>query len=189
MNEILSFFQSYFVNQAFLATLLIITLNNVNKKIQIKKPLQIIRYVIILSGFTSLVGMFISQAITPDFEGNALALIKRTTGSYKVFFIFTLTCSVLFPFVLLIKKYGVNKYIILVVSSLISIGFWFEKFVIYTTRNHRGHLDQGMNLQINSYSIRVAIIITLLTINLLLFIRKESKIHPDKSEIDSDLIE
>jgi hypothetical protein len=64
----------------------------------------------------------------------------------------------------------------------------FEKFVIYTTRNHRGHLDQGMNLQINSYSIRVAIIITLLTINLLLFIRKESKIHPDKSEIDSDLI-
>lgn len=95
----------------------------------------------------------------------------------------------MFPFVLLIKKYGVNKYIILVVSSLISIGFWFEKFVIYTTRNHRGHLDQGMNLQINSYSIRVAIIITLLTINLLLFIRKKSKIHPDKSEIDSDLIE
>jgi hypothetical protein len=87
MTELLSLFQSFFVNQAFLAVLLLITLNNIWKRIEIKIPLQIIRYVLIVSGFTALIGLFISQALTPESKGNPLTFINRATGPYKVYYI------------------------------------------------------------------------------------------------------
>jgi len=188
MQTVLDFFQSYFVHQAFLVALFLITLYNLNNEVKIKIPLQIIRYILILSGITSIVGIFISQFITPHDPRNDFNFINRASGPYKVISIITLVFSILLPLILLIKKYGMNKYLILIFSFLVSLGFYFERFVIYVTSNHRGHLNEGMNLQINDFSIRVAIIIALLTINLLLFILKKSKTDTDKSEIDSEFI-
>ena len=189
MTELLSFFQSYFINQTFLITLLIITLNNVNKSIEIKNPIQVIRYVLIIAGLIALIQFVYYLFFELASKESMLYFIKRATAPYRYFYISSLAYSIIIPFFLILKKFGTNKHFILIVSFLISLGYWYERFVIYVTSNHRGHLDEGMNLQINSYSIRVAIIITLLTINLFLFIQKKSKIDTDKSEIDSELIE
>jgi molybdopterin-containing oxidoreductase family membrane subunit len=176
MTELLSLFQSFFVNQAFLATLLLITLNNIWKKVEIKTPLQIIRYVLIVSGFTALVGIFISQVLTPDSEGNTLSFINRATGPYKVYYIAMLCFSVILPFLLLIQKLGTSKYFVLIVSFLIVIGYWFERLVIIVTSLHRGHMPSSWNLWHSIFYFTIFVILpVLLLFNIIMDLIKRIK--------------
>ena len=68
MQTFLNLFQFYLINQTFLAVLLLITINNIWRKVDIKIPLQIIQYVLITYGFLSLIDLFIYQPLTPDDE-------------------------------------------------------------------------------------------------------------------------
>ena len=109
MTELLSFFQSYFVNQAFLTTLLLITINKIWRKVDIKIPIQIIRYVLILSGLIACTQLIYYLFYELESKNNSLNFINRATGSYKVFYIFMLFSSTLLPILLFIKFLGSKK--------------------------------------------------------------------------------
>lgn len=176
MAELIALFQSYFVNQAFLATLLLITLNNIWKRIEIETPLLIVKYVLIIAGLIATTQFFYYLFFDLESEDNSLTFINRATGSYKGFYIFMLFSSTLLPILLFIKKFGSNKYFILLISFLINIGFWFERFVIIVTSLHRGHLPSTWSMFYPTWVELFIFIILFISITLLIiYVRKKIK--------------
>jgi hypothetical protein len=63
----------------------------------------------------------------------------RTTGFYSFTFYLMLACNTILPLLLLFKKMGYNKYVLLILSLLISMGWIFELFVIYSINMDRDY--------------------------------------------------
>ena len=116
---------------AFLATLLLITINNIWRRFEIKKYLNIIKKVIIVTGVIVILKIFYLLYSNLD-------NIKPFTES-DIFVVIAL----FLPFFLFIKKLGRNKYFILLVPFLIFLLFFiskFERVVILVTSLYRGHM-------------------------------------------------
>lgn len=177
MNEVFDAFESTIINQTFIATLLLITLNNIWRKIDLTIPLQFIRYILILGGTITLVKFIYYLFFELENEESMLVFLKRTTSPYNYIYIFLIISSIILPFTLLVKKIGINKYAILIISFLITFGTRFEKFVIMITSIHRGHLPSSWNNWFNLYIIGIIVTIISLTINIIIDIRKGLKLQ------------
>ena len=139
MNELLSIFQS-FVNYAFIATLLLITINNINRKIGIKTPIQIIRNIIIVFWVFNLINLTYYLFFEKESEENLFFFLNRASGPMKFTYLFMIFSSLISPIILFIKRCRENKWVILIVSFSIIVGAWFERFVILVTSLYRGHM-------------------------------------------------
>ena len=107
-----------------------------NNRFATKKALNLIRWFVI--GYS--VNTVVLYIITFTTSTESFEFLNRATGFYKIAYLLVLFSATILPFTLLFKKLGSNFIYVLVVSILIKIGVYFEKFVIVVTSFHRDYV-------------------------------------------------
>jgi len=148
-------FPPYFVAGAIYSgfgmvlTLLIITRYTMNLQSYIT-----IRHLDKMAKVTMLTGMIVSYAYLTEFfsawyGGNLYEryhFINRATGPYAWCFYLMVLCNVITPQLLWFKKTRTSVAFLFVVSILVNIGMWFERFVIIVVSLHRAFLPSGWGM-------------------------------------------
>jgi len=148
-------FPPYFVAGAIYSgfgmvlTLLIIT----------RQTMHLERYITLrhldkMAKITMLTGMIVSYAYATEFfsawySGNLYEryhFINRATGPYAWCFYLMVLCNVVTPHLLWTKKARASVAPLFVVSILVNIGMWFERFVIIVVSLHRAFLPSGWGM-------------------------------------------
>jgi len=148
-------FPPYFVAGAIYSgfgmvlTLLIIT----------RQTMHLERYITIehldkMAKVTMFTGMIVSYAYATEFfnawySGNfyeRFHFINRATGPYAWCFYLMVLCNVVTPQFLWWKKIRRSVAALFVVSILVNIGMWFERFVIIVVSLHRAFLPSGWGM-------------------------------------------
>jgi Ni/Fe-hydrogenase subunit HybB-like protein len=148
-------FPPYFVAGAIYSgfgmvlTLLIIT----------RQTMHLERYITIehldkMAKVTMFTGMIVSYAYATEFfnawySGNfyeRFHFINRATGPYAWCFYLMVLCNVITPQFLWWKKVRRSVAALFVVSILVNIGMWFERFVIIVVSLHRAFLPSGWGM-------------------------------------------
>lgn len=159
--NIVKLFQETLISGMFISVLFIICLGYISKKINIKQPLNILRWIIITYATIGLLSIPIALTIYDGY-------LERATGPYWWSYLLMLISSSCFPFILLHKKISSKKFLLLIISTVINIGWLFERFVIIATSIHR---DYAMENKITWFSlIPVTTILNGLSIGLLAFL-------------------
>jgi Ni/Fe-hydrogenase subunit HybB-like protein len=86
------------------------------------------------------------EFFTAFFSGNPyerFVFVNRATGPYAWAVWTMFTCNVIVPELLWIKRLRNTVPVIFVVSILINVGMWFERFVIIVTSLHRDYLPSS----------------------------------------------
>lgn len=73
-------------------------------------------------------------------EPEVYAFINRATGPYWWAYWTMITCNVLSPQLFWMKRMRQSPAVIFLVSCLVTIGMWFERFVIIVTSLHRAYI-------------------------------------------------
>jgi molybdopterin-containing oxidoreductase family membrane subunit len=68
---------------------------------------------------------------------------NRMTGPYALFYWCLILCNILIPQSLWAKRVRTNPFILWLVSIVINIGMWLERFVIVVTSLHRDFLPSS----------------------------------------------
>ncbi|MGA2653996.1 MAG: NrfD/PsrC family molybdoenzyme membrane anchor subunit, partial [Terracidiphilus sp.] len=103
---------------------------------------------------TMLTGMIVSYAYATEFfsawyGGNIYEryhFINRATGPYAWCFYLMVLCNVITPHFLWFKKARNSVAILFLVSILVNIGMWFERFVIIVVGLHRNFLPSAWGM-------------------------------------------
>ena len=145
-------FPPYFVTGAIYSgfamvlTLMIITRQVFNLKQYITlKHLENMGLVILVTG------MIVSLAYTTEFiiaaysayEPEQYVFLNRMQGPYAWAFWTMFFCNVVSPHFMWFKKLRTNIFVLFVVSIVVNIGMWFERFVIIVTSLHRDFLPSS----------------------------------------------
>ena len=113
-----------------------------------KKHMEYMNIVIIVTG--SIVGvaylteLFISWYSGVEYE--SYAFINRATGPYFWAYWSMMTCNVISPQLFWIKKIRTNIVATFILSIVVNIGMWFERFVIIVTSLHRDYLPSSWSM-------------------------------------------
>src|SRR5579859_5512029 len=148
-------FPPYFVAGAIYSgfgmvlTLLIITRQTMHLQRYIT-----IRHLDMMAKVTMLTGMIVSYAYLTEFfsawySGNLYEryhFINRATGAYAWCFYLMVLCNVITPHLLWTKKARTSVALLFVVSILVNMGMWFERFVIIVVSLHRAFLPSGWGM-------------------------------------------
>src|SRR5437868_6308728 len=148
-------FPPYFVAGAIYSgfgmvlTLLIIT----------RQTMHLQRYITVrhldkMAKVTMLTGMIVSYAYLTEFfaawyGGNLYEryhFINRATGPYAWCFYLMVICNVAAPQLFWSKKVRTNVAFLFIVSIMINVGMWFERFVIIVVSLHRAFLPSGWGM-------------------------------------------
>lgn len=106
------------------------------------KHVEYMNIVIIITG--SMVGvaylteLFISWYSGVEYE--AYAFINRATGPYWWAYASMMTCNVISPQLFWFKKLRTSLTFTFIISIVVNIGMWFERFVIIVTSIHRDYI-------------------------------------------------
>lgn len=119
-----------------------------------KEALNIVRWLIISYTLVNTTYFIIGMVIAPE----QFAFTNRATGPYWFAFWLMLFSSTFLPFTLLIKKLASKFFYVFLVSLLIKIGVYFERFVILVTSMHRDYAPQGANSYLPEYAIYFAVV-------------------------------
>ncbi|MEW6731140.1 MAG: NrfD/PsrC family molybdoenzyme membrane anchor subunit [Acidobacteriota bacterium] len=90
--------------------------------------------------------IFISWYSGNPFERHVI--INRALGHYAWAFWTMVTCNVLVPQLFWFKRARTSVPIIFVLSILVNVGMWFERFVIVVTSLHRDYLPSSWSMYI-----------------------------------------
>lgn len=98
-----------------------------------------------------LTGMLVGFAYATEFfiawyggnEYERYTFINRATGPYAWAYWTMVSCNVIWPQLLWIKAIRTNMALVFIISIIINIGMWFERFVIITTSLHRDFLPSS----------------------------------------------
>ncbi len=98
-----------------------------------------------------LTGMFVSLAYMTEFfvawysgnEYERYAFINRATGPMCWAYWIMVTCNVISPHFFWFKKIRTNVAAVFILSIIVNIGMWFERFVIIVTSLHRDYLPSS----------------------------------------------
>ena len=148
-------FPPYFVAGAIYSgfgmvlTLLIITRSTMNLQRYIT-----LRHLDKMAKVTMLTGMIVSYAYLTEFfaawyGGNLYEryhFINRATGPYAWCFYMMVLCNVITPQMLWFSKARTSVAFLFIVSILVNIGMWFERFVIIVVSLHRAFLPSGWGM-------------------------------------------
>ena len=148
-------FPPYFVAGAIYSgfgmvlTLLIIT----------RQTMHLERYITLrhldkMAKVTMFTGMIVSYAYATEFfsawySGNLYEryhFINRAAGPYAWCFALMVLCNVITPHLLWTRKARTNVALLFIVSILVNIGMWFERFVIIVVSLHRAFLPSGWGM-------------------------------------------
>ncbi len=112
------------------------------------KHIEYMNIIIMLTG--SMVGvaylseLFISWYSGVEYEG--YAFMNRATGWYWWSYASMMTCNVVSPQLMWVKKWRRNLVLTFIMSIIVNIGMWFERFVIIVTSIHRDYVPSSWNL-------------------------------------------
>ena len=123
-------------------------------KFKTKEALNIVRWSIIFYTIVTTCYFIIGMIIAPD----EFAFTNRATGAYWFAFWLMLLSSTVLPFTLLIKKLASKFLYVFLVSILIKIGSYFERFVILVTSFHRDYAPQGENFNWSELSLYLTLV-------------------------------
>ena len=134
---------------AMVQTLMIIVrkVMNLEKYVTIKH-IEYMNLVIIVTG--SIVGvaylteLFISYYSGVEYE--SYAFINRFSGPYWWSYWAMMTCNVVSPHLFWVKKWRTNLTFTFIMSIVVNIGMWFERFVIIVTSIHRDYLPSSWSM-------------------------------------------
>ncbi len=179
ISEIVDFIQQNIISYLFITTFGLITINRVQETFKIKSFLKIIRFILI--GYALLNIIQVIQYLFLDAENtdNQIAFLERASGIYFWIFLLMIVSSCLLSLTLFNNKIGNNKWIILIISFLISFGLFFAKFVIILISLHRGKFQSYYYF--NTLTIGVGITLILIGINIWCYFRNRI--------VDSELID
>ena len=131
---------------AMVLTLLIITRKVYNLEDYITiKHLELMNIVIIVTG--SIVGIaYLTELFMAWYSGveyEQYAFYNRVTGPYWWAYWSMMTCNVISPQLFWFKKIRTNIAATFIISIIVNIGMWFERFVIIVTSLHRDYLPSS----------------------------------------------
>jgi len=92
---------------------------------------------------------YMIEAFMAWYSGNAYEsyMIKnRMTGPYGLFYWLLIACNVITPQFLWIKKVRHSVGLLFVISIVVNIGMWLERFVIIVTSLHRDYLPSSWEI-------------------------------------------
>jgi molybdopterin-containing oxidoreductase family membrane subunit len=79
-------------------------------------------------------------------EYESYMIWNRMTGPYALFYWALILCNVIVPQFLWSKKIRSNLVILFIISIIVSIGMWLERFVIIVTSLHRDFLPSSWGM-------------------------------------------
>lgn len=123
-------------------------------KFKTKEALNIVRWIIIIYAAVTTTFFIIGMVFIPE----EFALTNRATGPYWFAYWLMLICSTFLPFTLLSKKLASKFLYVFLVSVLLKIGAYFERFVIVVTSLHRDYAPQGSNSYLPEFAIYFAVV-------------------------------
>jgi hypothetical protein len=112
------------------------------------KHVEYMNIVIMVTG--SIVGtayiteLFISWYSGVEYE--AYAFINRATGPYWWAYFAMMTCNVVSPQLMWFKKLRRSLVFTFIISIVVNIGMWFERYVIIVTSLHRDYLPSSWSM-------------------------------------------
>ncbi len=145
-------FPPYFVSGAiFSGFAMVLTLLLVTRKVYKLEDyitighIELMNIVIIITG--SIVGVaYITEFFIAWYSGveaEQYAFINRATGPYWWAYWSMMTCNVISPQLFWFKKIRTNLAATFIISIIVNIGMWFERFVIIVTSIHRDFLPSS----------------------------------------------
>lgn len=148
-------FPPYFVSGAVFSgfamvlTLLLIMRKAMHLEAYItNKHIEYMNIVIIVTG--SIVGVaYITELFISWYSGveyESYAFINRFSGPYWWAYWSMMTCNVISPQLFWFKKLRTNLTFTFVMSIIVNIGMWFERFVIIVTSLHRDYLPSSWTM-------------------------------------------
>ena len=101
--------------------------------------------IIIVTG--SIVGLaYLTEFFTAAYSGNGyeqFVFFNRAAGPFAWAYWTMVTCNVITPQLLWFKKIRSNLLLVFLLSIVVNIGMWFERFVIIVTSLHRDYLPSS----------------------------------------------
>ncbi len=148
-------FPPYFVAGAiFSGFAMVLTLLLVTRKVYKLEDyitighIEMMNIVIIITG--SIVGIaYITEFFIAWYSGveaEQYAFINRATGPYWWAYWSMMTCNVISPQLFWFKKIRTNLAATFIISIIVNIGMWFERFVIIVTSLHRDFLPSSWGM-------------------------------------------
>ncbi|TXC85074.1 NrfD/PsrC family molybdoenzyme membrane anchor subunit [Luteibaculum oceani] len=148
-------FPPYFVSGAvFSGFAMVLTLLLIMRKAMHLEPYITIKHVeymnivIIVTG--SIVGVaYLTELFVSWYSGveyESYAFINRFSGPYAWAYWCMMTCNVISPQLFWFKKIRTNLFATFILSIVVNIGMWFERFVIIVTSLHRDYLPSSWTM-------------------------------------------
>lgn len=134
---------------AMVQTLLIIMRKVCNLEAYITvQHIELMNIVIMITG--SIVGCaYITELVIAWYSGveyEQYAFLNRATGPYWWAYALMMTCNVVSPQVMWFKKIRTSILVSFIISIVVNIGMWFERFVIIVTSLHRDYLPSSWTM-------------------------------------------
>ena len=145
-------FPPYFVAGAiFSGFAMVLTLMLVTRKVYRLEAYITMEHIEMMNIIIIVTGSIVGIAYTTEFfmawysgvEYEQYAFINRATGPYWWAYWAMMTCNVVSPQLFWIKKIRTNLVWTFVLSIIVNIGMWFERFVIIVTSLHRDYLPSS----------------------------------------------
>ncbi len=145
-------FPPYFVAGAvFSGFAMVLTLMLVTRKVYKLEDYITIEHVEMMNIIIIVTGSIVGIAYITEFfiawysgvEAEQYAFINRATGPYWWAYWSMMTCNVISPQLFWFKKIRTNLAATFVISIIVNIGMWFERFVIIVTSLHRDFLPSS----------------------------------------------
>lgn len=145
-------FPPYFVTGAvFSGFAMVLTLLIITRKVMKFEHLITLSHIEAMCKVLILTGMLVSMAYMTEFfiawysgnEYEKFTFMNRATGPYAWAYWTMVTCNVISPHFLWFKKIRTNLVAVFILSIVINIGMWFERFVIIVTSLHRDYLPSS----------------------------------------------
>lgn len=145
-------FPPYFVAGAiFSGFAMVLTLLLVTRKVYRLEDYITIQHIELMNVVIIITGSIVGIAYITEFfiawysgvEAEQYAFINRATGPYWWAYWSMMTCNVISPQLFWFKKIRTNLAATFVISIIVNIGMWFERFVIIVTSLHRDYLPSS----------------------------------------------
>ena len=134
---------------AMVQTLLIIMRKVCNLEAYITvQHIELMNIIIMITG--SIVGCaYITELFIAWYSGveyEQYAFLNRATGPYWWAYLLMMTCNVVSPQIMWVKKIRTSIVVSFIISIVVNIGMWFERFVIIVTSLHRDYLPSSWTM-------------------------------------------
>ena len=109
------------------------------RHLQNMAKVMLVTGLIVAYGYTT--EAFIAWYSADKYEG--FMLFNRVTGPYAPAYMALLLCNVVIPQALWFKRVRTNVVVLFVISLIVNVGMWLERFVIIVTSLHRDFLPSS----------------------------------------------